>query len=166
MIFIGVISEHQRFEILKKNILTDENKYHITLININKKSIENLKTVKFNTIAIIDALEKIEDKSKNIEDMCKNMQYLIINSDIEINSPIFSNIKANIITYGLNQKSTVTFSSITDETLLVSVQREFADINNRLIEQGEYDIKVEQPEKKNLHEILAQFIIQKVYNLM
>ena len=125
MIFIGVISDRQRFEILKKNIRKKESKNEITLININKKSIENFKNVRFDAIAIIDSIEKIEDKMNNLEEICKNLKYLIINSDIEIKSNQLADIKSNIITYGGNHKSTVTFSSITDETVLISVQRDF-----------------------------------------
>ena len=163
MIFIGVISEYQKFEILRKNIRNCENKNEITLININKKSIENLQNVKFDTIVLLDSLEKLECKVDNIQKMCTNLKYLIINSDIKIKTNIFLNIKANLITCGLNHLSTVTFSSITDELVLISVQRDFENGVGKLIEVGEYDFKIQKEERKNLHEILVNFIIEKIY---
>ena len=162
MIFIGVISERQKFEILKKNINKNEN--DITLININKNSIENLTSVKFDAIVIIDSLEKVEDKINNLEEMCKNLKYLIINSDIEIKTNILSNIKANIITYGGNHTSTVTFSSITDEMILISVQRNFTNKKGKIIEVGEYNYKIDGQKRSNLYDILVEFIVQKLYN--
>lgn len=163
MIFIGVISEHQKFEILRKSIKKDENKNEITLININKKSIENLKNVKFDAIVLIDPLEKLENNINNLQKMCANLKYLIINSDVEIKTNIFSCIKANVITYGLNHISTVTFSSITDEMILISVQRNFENSSGKLIEVGEYNFKMQKKERINLHEILVNFIVEKLY---
>lgn len=160
MIFIGVISEHQKFEVLRKN---SKYKSKITLININKKSIKNLKNVKFDTIILLDSFKKLEDEINNFKKMFTNLKYLIINSDIEIKTNIFSNIKANIITYGGNHTSTVTFSSITDEMMLISVQRSFENINGKLIEVGEYDFKMQKDERINLHEVLLNFIIEKLY---
>lgn len=163
MIFIGVISKYPEFEVLRKNIRSCKNKNEITLININKKSIENLKNVKFDTIVLLDSLEELKDKNNNLQKMCTNLKYLIINSDIEIRTNTFSHIKANVITYGLNHISTVTFSSIADETMLISVQRAFENYNKKNIEVGEYDVKVQKEERINLYEILLDFIIEKLY---
>lgn len=162
MTFIGVISTNQKFEILKNIIQKNENKNKIVLININKKSIENLKSVKFDVIILMENLEKLENEIINIEEICKDIKYLIVNSDIEQKSKEISKVKANIITCGLNQKSTVTFSSITDENILVSVQRSFENKNNKLIEVGEYNIKISSEQRTYLNEILAAFIIQKL----
>lgn len=163
MIFIGVISEYQKFEILRKTIKKDENKNEVTLININKKSIGNLKNVKFDAIVLVDPLEKLENNINNLQKMCVNLKYLVINSDVELKINIFSNIKANVITYGLNHISTVTFSSITDEMILISVQRNFENIAGKLIEVGEYDFKIQKTERINLYEILVNFILEKLY---
>jgi len=160
MTIIGIISTNQRFEILKNIIQKNSNKNEITLININRKSIENLKTVKFDIIVLMDFLEKFEEQVDKIEEICESIKYLIINSDIEQNHDIFINIKSNIITCGLNQKSTVTFSSITDENMLISIQRGFRNKEGKLIEVGEYSIKINPDIRTKLNEILVAFIIE------
>lgn len=159
---IGVISTNQKFEILKSIIQNKCNKTEIVLININNKSLENLRTVKFDIIVIMDFLEKFEEIT-HIKNICKGIKYLIINSDIEQNYEFMMDVKSNIITCGLNQKSTVTFSSITDEDLLISIQRGFINQNKKLIEVGEYNIKRDLSKQLDLDVILISFIIQKLY---
>lgn len=163
MVFIGVIAEHPKYEHLKKIIQKKVNNNEIILININSKSIENLKNVKFDALVLMDSTEELNKKNELLKEVCKNIKYLIINSDIELKNTIFTTIKSNILTFGLNHKSTVTFSSITDEMLLVSVQREFEKPSNKLIEVGEYNIKINQIERNKLHEFLAGFIIKKLF---
>ena len=122
-----------------------------------------MKNVKFDAIIVVDSIEKIENKFCNFEEMCQNLKYLIINADIEIKTKIFSKIKEYIITYGGNHTSTVSFSSITDETILISVQRNFENKNGKLIEVGEYNFEIGTQTRTNLHEILVEFIINELY---
>lgn len=159
---VGVISTNQKFEILKNIIQNNCNKNEIFLININKKSIENLKTVKFDVIVLMDFLGKF-DEITHIKDICKGIKYLIINSDIEQNYEFMLDVESNIITCGLNQKSTVTFSSITDEEALISIQRGIINQNKKLIDVGEYSMKMDLSNKVDLDVILISFIIQKLY---
>ena len=163
MAFIGVISEHQKFDIIKKNIQKNVNKNEITLININNKNIENLKNIKFDTIVLLDSIEKFKNQNSNLQLICNDIRYLIINSDIKIMLDVLADIKANILTFGLNHKSTITFSSITDENILISVQRSFMNKNEKLVEVGEYNLKINKEERTNLYEILVSFIIKQLY---
>lgn len=157
MTFIGIICEHSKFDFLEKSVQKNMNKSDIKLININKKSIINLKNVKFDIIVIMKEIKDLDDSMK-INELCKKIKYLIINSDIEMIG--LSNIESNIITFGLNHRATVTFSSITDETKLVSVQRNFLNNNGKLIEVGEYEINTNN--REDLHEMLVEFIIKKI----
>lgn len=159
MSFIGVISESKKFDVLK-----NMNKSDVTLININKKSIKNIKNVKFETIIICESLEKLEDEIDYIESFCENSKFLIINSDIELKVDILKNSKLNIISYGLNHKSTVTLSSITDEMMLISVQRSFENLAGKLIDVGEYNVKISKENRTNMYEILVSFIISNLLN--
>lgn len=161
MFFIGIISKKQEFNELRSILQQNMNKKEITLININKQSIENLKNVKCDAIIIQSSLENLE--KDDIEEICKNSNYLIINSDIELKNKISSNVEANIITYGFNQKSTITFSSITDETALISVQRNFKNPKQNTIDVGEYSLNISKEERTLLHEILICFIIEKLF---
>ena len=146
MSFIGVFLDNKKFQILQKNM----NKIDKTLINIKKKSIENVKNVKFDIIVISENLENFKEEINYVKNFCMKAKYLVINSDIEINCSILKEIKTNIITYGLNHKSTVTLSSITDESVLIFVQREFENMENKAIEVGEYNIKIEDATLKKL----------------
>ena len=159
MYFIGVISESKKFDAIKNILKKYMNKNDITLININKKSIINMKNVKFETIVICEALEKLENEIQYLQDICKEAKYLIINSDIEQKVNILNNYKLNIITYGLNHMSTVTFSSITDEMMLISVQRNFKSVTGKTIEVGEYNFQISKENRTNMHEVLVAFII-------
>ena len=58
MSFIGVFLDNKKFQILQKNM----NKIDKTLINIKKKSIENVKNVKFDIIVISENLENFKEE--------------------------------------------------------------------------------------------------------
>ena len=150
MSFIGVFLDNKKFQILQKNM----NKIDKTLINIKKKSIENVKNV-----------ENFKEEINYVKNFCMKAKYLVINSDIEINCSILKEIKTNIITYGLNHKSTVTLSSITDESVLIFVQREFENMENKAIEVGEYNIKIQKENRTNIHEIMLAFILNNLNNI-
>lgn len=156
---VGVIATNQKFEILKSILSKNSNKKQITLISINSKSIENLKTIKFDVIVLMDFLNKLKEKIIDLEKICEHIKYLVIDSDIEQKYDGWVNIKSNIITCGLNQKSTATYSSITDENLLISVQRGFNDFEGNLFEVGEYDTKIIPGLRDYLNEILIGFIL-------
>lgn len=161
MFFIGVISSKRKFDIINDLLKEKINYYEATLIRINSKSIKNLKSVRFD-ILIIDSLENIKEEIGYINAVCKNLKYLIINSDIELKNKMFLNIKTNIITCGLNQKATVTFSSVTDEKVLISVQRDFIGINRKTIDVGEYIEEINIGQRTFLNEILLVFVIMKL----
>ena len=161
MSFIGVFLDNKKFQILQKNM----NKIDKTLINIKKKSIENVKNVKFDIIVISENLENFKEEINYVKNFCMKAKYLVINSDIEINCSILKEIKTNIITYGLNHKSTVTLSSITDESVLIFAQREFKNMENKAIEVGEYNIKIQKENRTNIHEIMLAFILNNLNNI-
>lgn len=163
MAFIGIVAEKQKYDFIRKNLLKDMNKNDITLININKNSINNLQRVKFDAIVILNFLDKVIVETQAINNICNNVKYFIINSDLEVINNPFSNITTNVITFGLNQKATVTFSSITDENMLISVQREFKTIQNKKVEQGEYSYKINKIDRTNIYEILIEFIIKTLF---
>lgn len=164
MSFIGVIWDSKKFQVLQKNVQKNMNKTDITLININNKSIKNVKNVKFDIIVIGQNLEKFEEEIEYVRKFCEQAKYLVINSDIEIKDDVLNNIRSNIITFGLNHKSTVTLSSITDELILISVQREFENMENKLVEVGEYSIKTNKENRTNIPEMMATFIIINLNN--
>ena len=71
---------------------------------MNKKSIENIKNVKFDVLVIGENIEKLLNNSKYLEEIIKKADYIIINSDINENMDVFKNVDTNIITFGFNEK--------------------------------------------------------------
>ena len=159
MTFIGMISEHKSFEnikeILKKNARND-----INIINVNKKNISNMKNIRFEIIIIDSLLNEFEEESKIIEKLCMNARYIAINTDINKKMPdIIKQSKAHIITYGLNQKATVTISSITENNVLIYLQRNLKDEKGDIIEIGEKMVAINEQDKLKIYEILIIYII-------
>lgn len=165
MIFIGVVSDNKKFEILRKIIYKNKNKSEVSLININIKSIDNLKKIKFEIIVLLDLPNQLEDNIDSLEEVCKDSNFLIVNSDIELKKDILKNVQTNIITFGMNHLATVTFSSVTDESLMISVQRNYPSINGNLIDVGEYNLSIQKTERNNLHELLVCYIIMSLIDV-
>ena len=91
MTFIGLISDNKSFENIKIYLKNEKFK----LIHINKKSIENIKNIRFETIIIDSNLENFKQEENIIEQICLNSKYLVINTDINLRFNI-SNKKINI----------------------------------------------------------------------
>ena len=72
--------------------------------------------------------------------------------------------KLKIITYGLNQKATVTVSSITEDRVMACLQRNIEDINNNIIEVQEFIIEDHNITNKKIYSMLVVLIIQQLYN--
>lgn len=160
MTFLGIISSEKDFEIIKAEILKQVK--DLEIININKKNIKNLQNVRFETLVIDEELS-IEPKDiALIEKICKNLKYLIINTDKNKNLDIFSGSKLHVITYGLNHKCTMTISSIGEENIMVALQREILDKYGKLMEIGEKKIKKIQ--HLDTYGNLAIFITKLIYD--
>ena len=122
MPFIGIVAKESDSNFIKNKITKKSKKTNFEVININKKSIENIKNIKFEVIVINDEIKELLNNSKYLEEIIKKAKYLIINSDIIDNLDFLSflvNSATNIITYGLNKKATITISSIKSENILI-----------------------------------------------
>ena len=160
MSFIGIIADNATYEFIKKEISKKEN---IELIRINKRDIENVKNIKFETIVICDKINQMENKQVYLDKIINNAEYLIINSDINIQTNIVSNKKLNIITYGLNQKATVTASSISEDNVIVCLQRSIKDKKGKIKEVQEAKINEKNINSKKVYSILVVYIILQIY---
>ncbi len=160
MIFIGIMSECKSYENIKEKLKNED----INLIHINKKSIKNIKNIKFETLIIDIDLEEFQQEKEIIEQICNNAKYVFINTDINIDNNLGMKPKKEIITYGLNQKATVTVSSIKDRDILIYVQRNIKDNKEKSIEVGEKLVKIKEGTKLKNYEILILYIIFLIYN--
>lgn len=160
MVFVGIISDNKSFQVLKENIDTQD----YNLIQINNKSIDNIKNIKFEIIIINKELKSFEEKKYIIENLCTNSKYIIINTDLNKDFSLGQKCKDKIITYGLNHKATVTISSITESSILVYLQRNIKNKEDKVIEVGEKQIVVDKENKIKIYEILIIYIISLINN--
>ncbi len=160
MSLIGIIAKKKDVEAIKKEIRES----NIEIVQISEKSIKNIKNVKFQEIIFIES-PKFEEQYKYLEQIISETQYLIINEDIELEILKKINIQKPIklITYGFNSKSTITISSVTDEKIIVCVQREIEKANGEILECQEKQI--ENDNSKKIYNNLVVFIIKELHNL-
>ena len=156
MFFIGVIT-NQKNELYVKNelskILPVEN-----IIFITEKNILNIKNIKFETI-IIDT--KINNKLE-LRKIIANANYILLNTDIDMNLEIMHNLNLTVITYGFNNKSTFTVSSIEENNIIICLQRIIFSKKGKEIEPQEYVLKVDENVEKYI--VIAIEIIKLLYN--
>ena len=167
MSFIGIIAESKDFKFIKSKIedLLQEGNSKFDIININSKNIENIKNVRFETVLVNSSLDKFNNQQENIKNILSNIKYLIINSDIQSKRSIFpEELKFEIITYGLNQKATITASSINEDDVIVCLQRNIKNIKNKVIEVNEFDIKLDENKSETIYNVMAYFTILLMYN--
>lgn len=135
MSFIGVICE-AKYENYMKHLLSNALPNENVLI-LKEENIENFKNITFKTIAIFSNCDKIFEKKKIIKTMIEKAEYLIVNADDEINLDMIRHLDLKVITFGFHTKSTVTASSVTEDSILICVQRNIQDIQAREIEPQE-----------------------------
>ena len=134
MFFIGIVSEEKNEKHIKdilKQKIENEN-----VVFINEKNIENIKNIKFKIIVLNKGID-----NKNIKNILLNAEYLILNTNINVKIDLIENLDLKVITYGFNSKSTVTASSITEEEMLICVQRNIINIKGKKIEPQEINIE-------------------------
>ena len=134
MFCIGIVSEEKNEKHIKdilKQKIENEN-----VVFINEKNIENIKNIKFKIIVLNKGID-----NKNIKNILLNAEYLILNSDINVKIDLIENLDLKVITYGFNSKSTVTASSVTEEEMLICVQRNIINIKGKKIEPQEINIE-------------------------
>ena len=130
MLHIGLISRNKNIELIKELSLYE----NVQAFNIKRE--ENLEDKKIDVLVLEDLIVSKEV----LEKIVKNIKYLIIQDNI---NDIQFNLdkEINIITFGFNHKSTVTVSSVTEEDIVICIQRIINSINNNLIQPKENVIK-------------------------
>ena len=137
MSVVGIITN-------SSNIIELEKKLNI--IEINEKSIENMKNVKFDIVIIYQETKQNE----NIKQLISTCKYLVINTDIKENLKLLEGIdisETTIITYGFNRKSSITIVSNENDEIILEIQREINNLKGEKIECQE--IKLQNNLEKN-----------------
>ena len=160
MTFIGVLSNNENSTIFKH--LNNQLQKSIKVIDINKNSIENLQNIRFDLI-ILNYSISLELLKKNfLEKIFLNSKRILVNSDIEENLNLINNLNADVITYGFNNKATITVSSIDEDNIILCVQREIMLDNFCKLELQELKIPFKNRNIKT-HEKIVISIIMEIY---
>lgn len=162
MPLVGIISKENDSNFIKNAISKNSKESNFEIININRKSIENVKNVKFDILVICESIEKMIKNSSYLEEIIRKADYIIVNSDIKENLSILRNVEANIITYGFNAKATITISSIKEEKIMICVQRKIKAVNS-IIEEQDFNVEIEKNNVKKLYNVLVIFTILAIY---
>lgn len=156
MFFIGVVTNQKNEEYIKNklsNVVPAEN-----IIFITEKNIFNIKNIKFESLLIDSKINNTTELRKIIS----NSKYIILNSDIEMNLDAIKNLDLVVITYGFNNKSTFTVSSIEENEIIICLQRIIFNKKGNEIEPQEYELKIDKDIDK--HTAIAIEIIKILYS--
>lgn len=146
MSFIGIICTPKQERYIKQ-ILNSSISSNIILLK--EENIDNFKNITFETIAIFSNKSNAFEKKETMLKILQKAKYIIINADEEIIVEGIENIKSNIISYGFNTKSTVTASSVDDDSMLICLQRAITSRIGNKIEEQEILIPIGQECKAN-----------------
>ena len=160
MSIIGIIAKEKRVNQIKKQIQKEN--VNIEFVCINNKSIKNVRNIKFEIIIIEDSLIKLQENKEYMKYIMKNSKYILLNSDINISEEDFKDIELKILTYGLKQKATITISSIKEEKILISIQRAFKNFKEKIIEQKEISVELDDNSDKNMYNLLIKLAIMEL----
>ena len=162
MPFVGIIAKESESNFIKNEVLKNSS-LKFEFVNINRKSVQNVKNIRFETIIINNEISDFLNVSKYLEELIINEKYIIVNSDIIKNINILKQYNSNIITYGLNQKAMITISSIKNENILIFIQNKLKNINNDEIEEQEVNVKINKNSLKKVSNSMAIFTILLIY---
>ena len=106
MSFIGIVTNPKN-EVYMREILTSYFKEE-NLQFIADKNIGNMRDVQFETLMIDNV---IKDRNK-LKKLIANAKYVFLNSDLELMFEILEDLDLTIITYGFQNKATISISSV------------------------------------------------------
>ena len=119
MPFIGIISEENNENRIRRFLLEKLSWPESSILCIKEKSVENIKNIRFETILLAKQFKNVEA----LKNILKHTTYLVSNVDIEQNWEILKDLELTVITYGFNSKATITASSVEEDQVMVCLQR-------------------------------------------
>ena len=163
MSFVGIVANSNDYEFIKKELEKNKDCSKLQFINLNENNIENMKNIKFETVLICMEIREKIYKNILLKKILVATKYLLINTDIDVSIGDLCNNEIQIITYGMNQKATVTASSIKDDEVLICLQRNIWSAKHKIIEMQEVKVKSENISNTTVYNLLATFIIKQLY---
>ena len=165
MIFIGVITEKKNRKCIYK-ILRHKLEKEYNIIMLEKASAENYKNIKFETILINSNAQEEFDNQEYITKILQNSNYIIVNSDVEENLNLIQNLDKTIITFGFEHKSTITASSVEDNRIILSIQRNIRGFNGKNIDIQEIEKELQYNDNKyNTHNRIGIMALEIMYDI-
>lgn len=149
---LGIITDSESEQNIQELLKLNNQLKKVNVIFLNEKNIDNIKNVHLDTIIINRTFNKM-DKLINVINNAKN---IVINMDVQNDFQNTSISAANLITYGFNSKSSITISSVTDDDVLICVQR---NINNNFGVVEVQEIKIENNEKYSIYDLIIILIM-------
>lgn len=156
MSFIGIVTNSKNEESMVKkifNLFPADN-----IIFITSKNIDNIRNIQFETV-VINGNIKDDVKLKNIITKSK---YVILNTDVELEKEFWKDLNLTIISYGFNNKATFTISSVSENNIIICLQRTIKNIFYEKIEPQEFE--EENDTNVDINVILYEKIVQLIYS--
>lgn len=137
MLLIGILTESGHDSYLKEELKEILKKEHIFFLK--ESNMQNLKNIKFQVLLIG---KKVLKNKEEIREIIKKADYVILNADIIENLDLLNNLDVQLITYGFNQKATITASSVEENKIMICLQRTIKNLQNKKIEPQEFKRKL------------------------
>lgn len=163
MFLIAIVASQKQTNQIIKEIEQDITGLKLEIVPITSNSIENIRNIKFDIVILYDKLDKLEGNMKCIRDILNNSKYLLLNGDVNMDNSILKDINVKIITFGLNQKSTITASSIGENEIIICIQRAFKNMESNIVEPQEVKRELKQNNIKSIYNSLIKEAIINVY---
>lgn len=156
MSFIGIVTNSKNEESMVKKIFKLFPADNI--IFITSKNIDNIRNIQFETV-VINGNIKDDVKLKNI---IAKSKYVILNTDVELEKEFWKDLNLTIISYGFNNKATFTISSVSENNIIICLQRTIKNIFDEKIEPQEFE--EENNTNVDINVILYEKIVQLIYS--
>ncbi len=147
-----ILQKHGANRISDKLVLENDGK--LTLISVYKKTEIS---VKKGIAVFLEENERFANQKlpKGILGICQENNKTALKAMKNSNIPV--------ITCGANHKNTVSLSSISDIGFQATVQRSITNINGKIIDPGEYNLKLSK--KYSLFAVMVSFCILLIYGI-
>lgn len=160
MPFIGLLVEKKGEQVIRDFLTKHLKASNDKIIHINEKTIENVKHISFETIVV--GKEISLDKMEIFKTMLQKATYIVVHADLKNVFSSLEKINGVLITYGFNSKATITASSVTEDEIMICLQRNLINNYGEKIEAQEFSIHVDQT-KEDPNDIMAAYAITLIY---
>ncbi|MCI9038368.1 MAG: hypothetical protein HFJ29_00565 [Clostridia bacterium] len=137
MSLIGILTEPKNKAYLKEEV---KKRRLGDVFFLTENTIQNMHNVKFDIFLLG---KKVTKNQELVREIAKRTDYFILNSDIKENLRLLENLDLKIITYGYNQKATITTSSVEENKVILCLQRGIKNVYEEGIEPQEIKLEAE-----------------------